>query len=88
MTDFEYACPDTEQDAVALLAERGPETAILAAGTDLVPLLKASIVQPKRVVDISRIESLHGHRSQRRRVTIALSTLRRAAQPRPAEFPA
>lgn len=89
MTDFEYACPDTEQDAVALLAERGPETAILAAGTDLVPLLKASIVQPKRVVDISRIESLRGIEATGDGVTIgALTTLEDVRHsPVLAEFP-
>ncbi len=76
MTDFEYACPETEQDAVALLAERGPETAVLAAGTDLVPLLKSSVVKPRRVVDISRIESLRGIAASEAGVTIgALTTL-------------
>lgn len=76
MTNFEYASPETEQEAVALLAERGPESAILAAGTDLVPLLKASIVQPARVVDISRIESLRGIEATDAGVTIgALTTL-------------
>jgi xanthine dehydrogenase YagS FAD-binding subunit len=76
MTDFEYASPDTEQDAVALLAERGPKSAILAAGTDLVPLLKSSIVKPARVVDISRIESLRGIEATDEGVTIgALTTL-------------
>jgi xanthine dehydrogenase YagS FAD-binding subunit len=76
MTDFEYASPETEQDAVALLAERGPDSAILAAGTDLVTLLKASIVRPARVVDISRIESLRGIEATSDGVTIgALTTL-------------
>lgn len=76
MTDFEYACPDTEQDAVALLAERAPDAAVLAAGTDLVTLLKSSVVKPKRVVDISRIESLRGIEATAEGVTIgALTTL-------------
>lgn len=60
MTDFEYASPRTEADAVELLGEHGSDTAVLAAGTDLVPLLQSDVVRPKRVVDISRIDSLYG----------------------------
>ena len=60
MTNFEYACPDTEQEAVEMLREAGTAAAVLAAGTDLVTLLKTDVVQPQRVVDISRIDSLRG----------------------------
>lgn len=60
MTDFEYASPRTEADAVELLGEHGSDTTILAAGTDLVPLLQKDVVRPRRVVDISGIDSLRG----------------------------
>jgi len=60
MTNFEYACPSTEQEAVEFLSEHRDQTAVLAAGTDLVSLLKSRVLEPKRVVDISGIESLRG----------------------------
>jgi xanthine dehydrogenase YagS FAD-binding subunit len=60
MTNFEYACPETEQEAVEFLGEHRGETAVLAAGTDLAALLKSRVVKPRRVVDITRIESLRG----------------------------
>lgn len=58
MKNFEYAQPDTEGQAVALLTESGKETAILAGGTDLVGLMKRMVVTPDRVVNISEIDSL------------------------------
>ena len=60
MTDFEYASPRTEADAVELLGEHGSDSAVLAAGTDLVALLQSDVVQPRRVVDISGIDSIRG----------------------------
>lgn len=76
MTNFEYACPETEQDAVEMLREAGEAAAVLAAGTDLVTLLKTDVVQPQRVVDISRIESLRGIEATDDGVVIgALTTL-------------
>ena len=76
MTNFEYACPDTEQEAVEMLRETGESAAVLAAGTDLVTLLKTDIVQPKRVVDITRIDSLRGIEATTDGVVIgALTTL-------------
>ena len=60
MTNFEYACPETEQEAVEMLRETGDATAVLAAGTDLVTLLKTDVVQPQRVVDITRVDSFRG----------------------------
>lgn len=76
MTNFEYACPETEQEAVELLGEAGDTAAVLAAGTDLVTLLKADVVKPQRVVDITRIASLYGIEAAADGVTIgALTTL-------------
>lgn len=60
MTNFEYACPKTEQEAVAYMAEHDGNTAVLAGGTDLVRLLENSLLKPSRVVDITGVESLRG----------------------------
>ena len=55
MRSFEYASPETEAEALELLAEHGGNTAVLAGGTDLMNLLKRDVVQPARVVDIKNI---------------------------------
>ena len=47
MKQFEYAQPQTEADAVRLLAESQGPSAVLAAGMDLVMLLKQSLVQAR-----------------------------------------
>ncbi|MGE0374034.1 MAG: xanthine dehydrogenase family protein subunit M, partial [Planctomycetaceae bacterium] len=60
MNPFEYAQPHSEAEAVALLAEHGGECVVLASGMDLMPLLKQSVVKTKRVVDITRVDSLRG----------------------------
>ncbi len=58
MKAFEYALPETEQEAVELLAGPRGQTEVLAGGTDLVGLMKKMIVTPERVVSLSRVESL------------------------------
>ena len=63
MRPFEYARPSTEAEAVAFLNEPEVQSAILAGGTDLMNLLKRDVLQPQRVVDIKRIESLNGIQS-------------------------
>ena len=76
MTNFEYACPETEQEAVEMLQEAGEAAAVLAAGTDLVTLLKTDVVEPQRVVDITRVDSLYGVEATSEGVVIgALTTL-------------
>jgi len=89
MTNFEYACPTTEQEAIEMLSEAGEAAAVLAAGTDLVTLLKTDIVQPQRVVDITRIDSLRGIEATPAGVVIgALTTLEEISEsPVLAEYP-
>src|SRR5579863_10460226 len=60
MNSFEYASPQTEEDAVALLAAHDGNTAVLAGGTDLFNLLRADCLAPKRVVDVKNIDSMRG----------------------------
>lgn len=58
MHDFEFAAPQTEAEAVALLAPERGRAEVLAGGTDLVPLLEKMVVAPQRVVSIAGIASL------------------------------
>jgi len=43
---------------VRALAQRGPETKLLAGGTDLLPQLKNGLLKPARVVDLSGVARL------------------------------
>lgn len=60
MRSFEYARPETEAEAMEMLAEHGGNTAVLAGGTDLMSLLKRDVIQPARVVDIKNVSSWKG----------------------------
>lgn len=57
MRSFEYANPSTVKQAVALL---GSNAAVLAGGTDLISLMKDSVVEPGRLVNIKGIRELGG----------------------------
>jgi len=52
---FELALPESLDDCLRLLAQRGSETKLLAGGTDLLPQMKNSVVMPKRVIDLSGV---------------------------------
>ncbi len=58
MQPFAYARPTTLAEAVALLAEHGPDARVLAGGTDLVIRLRDGTVAPRLVVDVKRIPEL------------------------------
>jgi carbon-monoxide dehydrogenase medium subunit len=57
---FEYAAPDSLDDAVSVLAQHEGDAKILAGGQSLIPLLKLRIASPGVLVDINGIEELHG----------------------------
>jgi len=50
---FEYAAPETLDDALALLHEHRDEAKVLAGGQSLVPLLNYRLARPRVVVDIN-----------------------------------
>ncbi len=56
MNTFDYVRPATVQEAVAAASE--PGAAYLAAGTNLLDLMKGDIACPNRLVDISRLPDL------------------------------
>jgi 2-furoyl-CoA dehydrogenase FAD binding subunit len=55
---FDYAQPDTAEEAVALLAEYGDDARVLAGGQSLVPMLNLRLIDPQVLIDISRIGEL------------------------------
>ena len=56
MNRFEYLRPETVSDAVAAAAE--PGSAYLAAGTNLLDLMKGGVARPARLVDVTRLPGL------------------------------
>ena len=58
MNRFDFIRPTSLADAVAAAAE--PGSAYLAAGTNLLDLMKIGISRPERLIDISRLPGLDG----------------------------
>ena len=56
MNNFDYVRPATVKEAVAAASE--PGAAYLAAGTNLLDLMKGGITRPSRLIDISRLSGL------------------------------
>jgi xanthine dehydrogenase YagS FAD-binding subunit len=56
MNRFDYVRPATVAEAVAAAAV--PGSAYLAAGTNLIDLMKGGIVSPQRLIDVSRLPGL------------------------------
>jgi carbon-monoxide dehydrogenase medium subunit len=55
---FEYERPNRLDDAVALLADNGPDARLLAGGTDLIIRLRDGTIRPRIVVDVKRVAEL------------------------------
>jgi aerobic carbon-monoxide dehydrogenase medium subunit len=58
MPPFDYACPTTLSEAVALLASRDGEAKALAGGQSLLPMLAFRLAQPALLVDLRKLGDL------------------------------
>jgi carbon-monoxide dehydrogenase medium subunit len=63
LPSFDYACPTSIAEAVALLASHDGEAKLLAGGQSLVPMLAFRVASPALVVDLRKLPDL-------RRITI------------------
>ncbi len=54
---FDYACPDSVDEAVALLAGH-PDAKVIAGGQSLMPMINFRVVRPGLLVDIGRLLEL------------------------------
>lgn len=57
---FDYLAPESLDEALAILAERGDEVKILAGGQSLIPMMKLRFARPATLLDINRIPGLDG----------------------------
>src|SRR5277367_3152324 len=55
---FDYACPTSISEAVALLASHGGEAKPLAGGQSLVPMMAFRIASPSLLVDLRKLAEL------------------------------
>jgi carbon-monoxide dehydrogenase medium subunit len=55
---FEYACPTTLSEAIALLASHGGDAKPLAGGQSLVPMMAFRVASPSLLVDLRRLNEL------------------------------
>jgi carbon-monoxide dehydrogenase medium subunit len=55
---FELILPESIDDCIKALAKGGPESKLLAGGTDLLPQLKNGLLKPARVIDLSGVARL------------------------------
>jgi aerobic carbon-monoxide dehydrogenase medium subunit len=58
--DFEYAAPESLDDAIKLLAKSEEEAKPLAGGQSLLPLMKLRLASPALLVDLRRVPDLRG----------------------------
>ena len=56
---FEYACPATLAEAVALLAARDGDAKALAGGQSLVPMMAFRVASPSLLVDLRKLPGLN-----------------------------
>ncbi len=61
---FDYARPDTADEAVALLAEYGDDARVLAGGQSLIPMLNLRLLDVGVLIDISQLRDLGGIRDR------------------------
>jgi len=57
---FDYHCPTSVSEAVALLSKFGGEAKILAGGHSLLPMMKLRFAEPANLIDINKIPELRG----------------------------
>lgn len=88
---FEYVAPRTVAEAVAVLADRGDDTSLLAGGQSLMPLMNMRLARPEVLLDLNGLDELASWRLAGDR--LAVGALVRAAEveraaPVRAELPA
>lgn len=55
---FDYLRPTTVAEALSALAQGGEDARIVAGGQSLMPMLNMRLVQPRLLIDLSRLEEL------------------------------
>ena len=72
--DFDYAAPQTLDEALALLGEGGRDVMPLAGGQSLMPMLNFRLTEPDLLVDLNALRELSGIRDDGDAVVIGAMT--------------
>ncbi|MGP3950051.1 FAD binding domain-containing protein [Streptomyces sp. 7N604] len=71
---FDYARPQSLDEAVSALAEGGEEAKVLAGGQSLLPILRLRLAFPELLVDVGRVPELRGVREEAGTLVIGAMT--------------
>jgi aerobic carbon-monoxide dehydrogenase medium subunit len=58
--EFDYAAPESLEEAIKLLADGGEGAKLLAGGHSLIPLMKLRLAAPSLLIDLRKVPGLHG----------------------------
>jgi aerobic carbon-monoxide dehydrogenase medium subunit len=58
--EFDYAAPESLEEAIRMLADGGEDAKLLAGGHSLLPLMKLRLAAPSLLVDLRRVPGMHG----------------------------
>jgi 2-furoyl-CoA dehydrogenase FAD binding subunit len=81
---FDYVRAESAEEAVALLAESGPDARILAGGQSLMAVLNMRLAQPSVLIDVSRTADLDYARVVDGHLAIGAATTQASIEWRPA----
>lgn len=71
---FDYVRAGSIDEAVGALAEHGDEAKVLAGGHSLLPMMRLRLAVPEVLVDIGRVDELHGVREDGDMLAIGAAT--------------
>jgi carbon-monoxide dehydrogenase medium subunit len=57
---FDYAAPESLEEAIKTLAAGGEDAKLLAGGHSLIPLMKLRLAAPSLLIDLRQVPGLHG----------------------------
>jgi 2-furoyl-CoA dehydrogenase FAD binding subunit len=77
---LEYIRPESLEEVVSALAERGEDGKVLAGGQSLVPALNMRLLRPSLVVDVNRVGGLSSVATEKGALTVGATV--RQADPR------
>ena len=58
--EFDYAVPESLEEAIRMLSEGGEDAKLLAGGHSLIPLMKLRLAAPSLLVDLRKVPGIHG----------------------------
>ena len=78
--EFDYAAPESLDDAIRLLSEGGEDAKVLAGGHSLIPLMKLRLAAPALLVDLRKVPGLHGVQRENGHFRIGAMTTHRTVE--------